>query len=154
MRWLPVGNKFARGDLVSRGKFLEGMNEDEKKQYVEDLAQYIADQRITIEVCLTSNMQTIPTLKKISDHPFGKMLAHKLSVSICTDNRLVSHTTVCKEIELALEAFPVAPDHLKDIIIYGFKRSFMVLPYAKKRDYVRQLIEYYEELEKEFSIVE
>lgn len=25
MRWLPVGNKFARGDLVSRGKFLEGM---------------------------------------------------------------------------------------------------------------------------------
>jgi len=75
-----------------------------------------------------------------------------LSVTLCTDNRLVSHTTVCDEIEKALQAFTIEPDHLKDIIIYGFKRSFMALPYARKREYVRELIDYYEALEKKFSV--
>jgi len=121
-----------------------------RKRYTEELAQYIADQRITIEVCLTSNMQTVPTIRRLKDHPFQKMLEHKMSVTLCTDNRLVSHTTVCNEIEMALGAFSISPDHLKDIIIYGFKRSFMALPYAEKREYVRELIEYYEEQEKEF----
>ena len=51
---------------IGHGTFLfaEGMIQDEsiedRGKYVERLAQYIASQRITIEVCLTSNMQTIP----------------------------------------------------------------------------------------------
>ena len=62
------------------------------------------------------------------------------------------NTTVCNEIEKALDAFVIPPDHLKDIIIYGFKRSFMALPYANKREYVRELIEYYEKVEKKFNV--
>ncbi|MBI4125227.1 MAG: adenosine deaminase family protein, partial [Deltaproteobacteria bacterium] len=145
-------DRIGHGTHLFEHHLIEGMPEDEQKRYTEELAQYIADRRITIEVCLTSNLQTIPTLKKLQAHPLAEMLAHKMSVTLCTDNRLVSHTTVCNEIEQALAAFPISPDHLKDIIIYGFKRSFMALPYARKREYVRQLIEYYEACEKEFNI--
>lgn len=145
-------DRIGHGTHLFEHHLIEGMPEEEQKRYTEELAQYIADRRITIEVCLTSNMQTIPTLKKLEAHPLAKMLSHKMSVTLCTDNRLVSHTTVCGEIEKALQAVSIAPDHLKDIIIYGFKRSFMALPYAEKRNYVRQLIDYYEACENEFFL--
>jgi adenosine deaminase len=97
-------------------------------------------------------MQTVPELKDIREHSLAKMLAHKLSLTICTDNRLVSHTTVTRELELALSNFDIPPDQLKDIIIYGFKRSFYYQPYPEKRKYVRKVIDYYEKLEKEHGV--
>jgi hypothetical protein len=75
---------------------------------VHKLADYIASQRITIEVNLTSNLQTLPHMKSVANHPLRKMLDHSLSVTICTDNRLVSNTTVTREIMLAVEHLPVA----------------------------------------------
>ncbi len=124
----------------------------DKARYVQDLVNYIAENRTTIEVCLTSNLQTSPALKHITEHSLSKMLEHKLSLTICTDNRLVSHTTVTRELKLALDNFAIAPDQLKDIIIYGFKRSFYYHPYPQKRKYVRRVIDYYEALERKFGI--
>jgi len=124
----------------------------DRKAYIQNLVNYIAENRTTIEVCLTSNLQTSPALKRIGDHSLKKMLDHRLSVTLCTDNRLVSHTTVTRELELALSAFDIPPDQLKDIIIYGFKRSFCHLPYPEKRKYVRRAIEFYERLEREHGV--
>jgi adenosine deaminase len=76
------------------------------------------------------------------------MMQHELSTSICTDNRTVSKTTVTDEILLALENFNLRPKKLKDLIVYGFKRSFFPSSYSVKRDYVRQCIDYYEKLVK------
>ena len=42
-----------------------------KEEYVERLGEYVADRRITLEVCLTSNLQTNPGMKSFSDHTFG-----------------------------------------------------------------------------------
>ena len=123
----------------------------DKHAYVENLVNYIADNRTTIEVCLTSNLQTSPQLG-IREHSLGKMLEHKLSVTLCTDNRLVSHTSVTKELSLALDNFDIPPDQLKDIIVYGFKRSFYYHRYPEKRKFVRRVINYYEKLEKQFGI--
>jgi adenosine deaminase len=125
----------------------------DRNAYIRNLVNYIAENRTTIEVCLTSNLQTSPALTRIGDHSLKKMLDHRLSVTLCTDNRLVSHTTVTRELELALESFDIPPDQLKDIIIYGFKRSFCHLPYPEKRKYVRRAIEYYERLEREYGVV-
>lgn len=124
---------------------------EERRRYVQALAQYIADQRITIELCLTSNLQTIPGMT-LAKHPFGKMLESKLSATFCTDNRLVSHTTVTDEIAKAAEAFSITTSRLKDLIIYGFKRSFYPGGYIDKRKYVRQVIDTYERLEKEHAL--
>ena len=124
----------------------------DRKAYIESLVNYLAENRTTIEVCLTSNLQTSPSLKSVQDHSVRKMLDHKLSLSFCTDNRLVSDTSVTRELRLALDNLVIPPDQLKDIIVYGFKRSFYYHPYPQKRKWVRKIIDYYEALEKRFGV--
>jgi adenosine deaminase len=115
----------------------------DRHAYVDRLAQFIADKRITIEVCLTSNQQTVPELADdLSKHPFGEMRKRRLSTTFCTDNRLVSRTTVSREIARAVEAFALTPREVRDMLIYGFKRSFYPGTYLEKRTYVRQVIDY------------
>ncbi len=118
----------------------------DKEKYVDELSQYIADRRVTIEVCLTSNLQTNAALKSLEQHSFKKMIERELSTTICTDNRTVSKTTVTNEIKLALQNFDLNPKTLKNTIVYGFKRSFFPDQYGKKREYVRKCIDYYEKL--------
>jgi adenosine deaminase len=115
----------------------------DRKRYVENLAEFIADKRITIEVCLTSNQQTVPELSAdLRLHPFGEMRRRRLSTTFCTDNRLVSHTSVSHEIARAVEAFALTPQEVRDSLIYGFKRSFYPGSYLEKRAYVRQAINF------------
>ncbi len=83
-----------------------------------------------------------------------EMLNRRLSVTLCTDNRLVSNTSVTNEIKIASEAFRLDTETLKDIIIYGFKRSFYPGSYLEKRTYVRQIIDYYEEVADQFRVRE
>jgi adenosine deaminase len=115
----------------------------DRKAYVESLAQFIADKRVTIEICLSSNQQTVPELADdLSKHPFGEMRKRKLSTTFCTDNRLVSDTTVSREITRAVEAFSLSDREVRDMLIYGFKRSFFPGTYLEKREYVRRVIDY------------
>ena len=114
------------------------------------LVDYIASRRITLEVCPTSNLQTIPAITSVADHPLRKMLDANLSVSICTDNRLVSRTSVSRELELVCASLPVTPARLRNIILAGFKGSFFPGPYNDKRALVRQVINRYDALEKQY----
>lgn len=118
----------------------------DREGYCQALAQYIADRRTTIEVCITSNLQTNPDIGSVENHAFRQMLDAKLSATLCTDNRLVSHTSVTREYELATEAFSMTEAQLRNTIIYGFKRSFYPGSYSEKRAYVRQIIDYYEQV--------
>ncbi len=124
----------------------------DRAKYVRDLANYIADRRITVEVCLTSNMQTNPRFADIRNHSLALMLEHGLSVTFCTDNRLVSNTSVCSELRLALDNFRISASRFKDIVIYGFKRSFRFGSYADKRTYVRSCIDWYEKVAREHGV--
>ncbi len=117
--------------------------------YVGELAQYISDRRITVEVCLTSNQQTNPAYRDLKKHPFGRMMQHKLSATLCTDNRTVSNTTMTDEIHKAVTTFDLGLDDLKNILVYGFKRSFFPDVYSRKRVYVRACMEYFERLVKQ-----
>ncbi|MCA8943596.1 MAG: adenosine deaminase family protein [Planctomycetes bacterium] len=134
-------------DRIGHGTWLLSPNRihdqgiKDKKGYVEKLANYVADRRITLEVCLTSNQQTIPEMRDdLSKHPFKRMRKARISVTLCTDNRLVSRTTVTDEVVKAVDTFKLKPRELKDVLIYGFKRSFYPGPYHEKRDYVRQVL--------------
>lgn len=122
----------------------------DKSKYINDLCDYIAARRITIEICLTSNLQTNPSVKEIKNHTFKKMMEHKLCTAFCTDNRTVSKTNVTNEILIALENFDFSAKSLKDCIIYGFKRSFFPHSYSERRKYVRQCIDYYDRIIKEY----
>ncbi len=116
------------------------------QQYVDRLCRYIADNRVTIEVCITSNLQTNPAIGNPKNHAFGKMLEAKLSATICTDNRLVSHTTVTNELEIAINTFNMTANQIHDTIVYGFKRCFFPAPYTERRTYVRQVLNYYDKV--------
>ena len=145
-------DRIGHGLRLFRTDMIYSPDVTDRERYVADLANYIADKRITVEVCLTSNLQTCPDLKSVRDHSLGRMLDMNLSLSICTDNRLVSNTTVTREIERAIEGFAITPKQLKNIMVYGFKRSFFYRSYQEKRQYVRQIIDYYEALERQFGM--
>jgi adenosine deaminase len=142
-------------DRIGHGYFL--FNADmvtdpsiaDPQAYVQKLAQFIADRRVTIEVCLTSNLQTNSNLRDMREHRFAAMRAAKLSTAICTDNRLVSRTTVTDEMSLAVNLFDLSLKDLRHVLIYGFKRGFFPGTYVEKRAYVRSVIDYYESLEPE-----
>ena len=118
----------------------------DKKKYIKDLASFIADKRTVIEVCLTSNMQTNPDLKNIKDHKFKDMLENRMATTICTDNRLVSNTTVTNEYRLAVDNFDIPLKRLKDIVAYGFKKSFYPGSYVEKRQYAKQVMHYFDKI--------
>jgi adenosine deaminase len=122
----------------------------DRNRYVESLVQFIADRRVTVETCLTSNMQTIPELTDLKDHAVASMLDHRMSVTFCTDNRLISNTDVTTEVFKAVTAFDIDEKRLRDAVITGFKRSFFPGTYAMKRHYVRQIIDYYHKTAKRF----
>jgi adenosine deaminase len=113
----------------------------DRPTYIRNLVRYVADRRITLEVCLTSNQQTIPEFRNaLHKHPFGRMRRERLSVSLCTDNRLVSRTTVTDEVMKAVETFDLTPRGLKEVLTYGFKRSFFPAAYHVKRAYVKKVL--------------
>jgi adenosine deaminase len=144
-------NRIGHGTYLFATELVDVTSPSQKEKYVKNLAEYISSSRITVEVCLTSNLQTIPSIQRPQDHPLGRMIAEKLSLTICTDNRLVSHTSVCEEILKIIHNFTLNPEDLKNMIVYGFKRSFSSMPYPEKRLYVRQVINYYEKIEREFQ---
>ena len=124
----------------------------DKKKYLNDLISFVADKRTTIEVCLTSNLQTNPDIKDIKQHNFRHMLANRMSLTICTDNRLVSDTNVSREFQLAVDNFDIQFKHLKDVVAYGFKKSFYHGSYIEKRNYAKRVMQYFDEVAKKHGV--
>ena len=146
---------FSQADRIGHGYHLFSPDKIQSKKvrdsrgYTDALIRYIGNRRLTIEVCISSNMQTNPEIGAVSQHHFRHMLDEKLSVTLCTDNRLVSHTTVTKEYQIALENFAITAKDLRNIVTYGFKRSFFSGTYTEKRQFVRQSIDYFDKVWKE-----
>ncbi len=140
-------NRIGHGTFLFAEEMIQDKAIENPAAFVQHLAEYIATQRITIEVCPTSNLQTNPKIKSIATHPLKKMLQQTLSVSICTDNRLVSRTTVTNEILQVARELNITRKQLRNIILAGFKGSFFPGSYMEKRDYVRRVINRYDQLE-------
>jgi adenosine deaminase len=140
-------NRIGHGTFLFAHEMVADSNIENPQAFVQYLSEYIANQRITIEVCPTSNLQTIPDIKDIAHHPVRKMIEQSLSVSIATDNRLVSRTTVTDEITKVATELKLSRRQLRNIILAGFKGSFFPGSYLEKRDYVRKVINRFEELE-------
>lgn len=143
-------NRIGHGTHLFDADMIKDRKVKNKKTYVENLANYIASERIGLEVCLTSNLQTLPEIKSVARHPVREMIKRGLSVSISTDNRLVSNTTVSKELELLAKHIPLTEKEFKNIIIAGFKGAFFPGSYIQKRQFVRRVINRYDELAKKY----
>lgn len=113
----------------------------------EALLAYVNDHRIGIEVCLTSNVQT-GAVTDLSSHPFGDYMRRGLRVSLNTDNRLISNTTVSQEISLACRTFDLDCFDLRRVLINGFKSAF--LPHPVKVDLMHDVVATIDEVFSEF----
>jgi adenosine deaminase len=150
-RWDMIGAGEGRGGRP-KSKEVE-LTEAQKREYVENLTRYLGTMRICMEVCLSSNLQTMPELNgDVHNHPARKMIEEGLAVTFCTDNMLVSHTSMPKELEMAVNAFELSAGQLRNLVFNGFKRSFMAKRYRTKRDYNRRVISFYKRIEREFGI--
>jgi len=89
-----------------------------------DLLNYVNDHRIPLEICLTSNIQT-KAASSFETHPLKFYYDYGLRVTINTDNRLISDTTVTKELHLAARYADWNMNDLKTVIVAGFKSAFM-----------------------------
>ena len=101
-----------------------------------DLLRYVRDHRVPLEMCLSSNIQT-RAVRSFAEHPCGDYFRQGLRVTLNTDNRLMSATTVSEEIALAAKAFKFSPYEIKRIILNGFKSAF--LPYPQKARLLREV---------------
>ena len=111
----------------------------------EDLMAFINDHRIALEICLKSNIQT-RSISSLKNHPFKYYFDQHLRVTLNTDNRLISNTTLSEEYYLAAETFNLTMQDIRTIIINGFKSAF--LPHNERRDLIKTVVD---ELESEFS---
>jgi adenosine deaminase len=108
-----------------------------------DLLEYVNDHRIPLEMCITSNVHTGLIASK-EEHPFREYFDRGLRVTLNTDNRLMSQTSMSKEIALACETFDLTIYDLRKILISGFKSAF--LPVERKRQMLRAAISELDEL--------
>jgi len=106
---------------------------DGKAVKLGDLAQYVLDKRIPLELCLLSNVHTGAT-PSLPQHPFKILYQEKFRVTLNTDNRLMSDTTMTKEFEAAAETFGLGLDDFEKITINAMKSAF--LPYHQRIDVI------------------
>ncbi len=93
------------------------------------LAQYVLDKRIPLEICLTSNVDT-GAVKSLEEHPFGILHAYRFRVTLNTDDKLMSNTTMTKEFKIAHQVFKLRLEDLEKITINSMKSAF--IPYNKR----------------------
>ena len=89
-----------------------------------DLLNYVNDHRIPIECCPSSNVQT-GAVEDMASHPFKFYLDFGIRVTINTDNRLITDTTVTKELKIVAQQFKLTAKDIRNILVGGFKSAFL-----------------------------
>lgn len=88
------------------------------------LTQYVNDRRIGLEICLTSNVHT-GAASSYEDHPLRRYFDRGMNVSLNTDNRLMSGTTLTDEYLYAAKYLDFNFDELCTLALNGFESSFL-----------------------------
>jgi adenosine deaminase len=102
-----------------------------------DLAQYVLDKRIPLELCLLSNVH-VGAARSLAEHPFKLFYQEKFRVTLNTDNRLMSNTSMTKEFEAARDTFGLTMDDFERITINAMKSAF--LPYDRRCEFIYSVI--------------
>ncbi|MFI6981760.1 adenosine deaminase [Embleya sp. NPDC050154] len=101
------------------------------------LAAYVRDKRIPLEMCPTSNLQT-GAATSYADHPIGLLRRLYFRVTVNTDNRLMSGTSMTREFEHLVEAFGYGLDDLAWFTVNAMKSAF--LPFDERLAMINEVI--------------
>lgn len=89
-----------------------------------ELMQYVNDRRIGLEICLTSNVQT-HAAKSYESHPVREYFDRGMNLTLNTDNRLMSGTTLTDEYVFAAKYLDFTLDELCTLALNGFESAFL-----------------------------
>ena len=88
------------------------------------LAAYVRDKRIPLELCPHSNIQT-GAATSIGEHPIGLLTRLRFRVTVNTDNRLMSGTSMTNELAALVEAFGYDLGDLQWFTVNAMKSAFL-----------------------------
>ncbi len=91
------------------------------------LAAYVRDRRIPLELCPTSNVNT-GVVGSIAEHPIGMLRRLRFRVTVNTDNRLMSDTSMTNEMLQLADAFGWGLDDFEWLTINAVKSAFAPFP--------------------------
>ncbi len=100
-----------------------------------DLLNYVNDHRIPIETCPSSNLQT-GSVADFASHPLKFYFDFGLRVTVNTDNRLITDTTITKELSIVHREMGFTLPDVCTLLVQGFKSAF--LPFREKQDLLRE----------------
>ncbi len=101
-----------------------------------DLLHYVNDHRIPLECCPSSNVQT-GAVTSLATHPLSRYFNLGLRVTVNTDNRLITKTSVTEELYRVHREMHVSFDDIKMMVVSGFKSAF--LPFHDKQAALRRV---------------
>ncbi|MEM7152142.1 MAG: adenosine deaminase [Myxococcota bacterium] len=101
-----------------------------------DLLHYVVDHRIPLECCPKSNVQT-GAVEGLGSHPMRLYFNLGARVTVNTDNRLITDTTVSEEMHLMHSEMGFSLEDLHQVILNGFKSAF--LPFHEKRRFLEKI---------------
>jgi adenosine deaminase len=101
------------------------------------LAAYVRDRRIPLELCPTSNVGT-GVCSSIAEHPIGMLRRLRFRVTLNTDNRLMSDTSMSNEMRQVVDAFGWGLDDLEWVTINSMKSAFA--PFPERLDIINRVI--------------
>jgi adenosine deaminase len=87
------------------------------------LASFVRDRRVALEMCPTSNVHT-GVAPSVAEHPIGLLTRLRFRVTVNTDNRLMSSTTMSEEMDKLVDAFGWGWDELEWLTINAMKSAF------------------------------
>lgn len=101
------------------------------------LAAYIRDRRIPLEICPTSNLQT-GAASTIAEHPIGVLSKLRFRVTVNTDNRLMSRTSMSKEMHQLVQAFGWTLADLQRVTVNAMKSAF--IPFEERLRIIEEVV--------------
>lgn len=101
------------------------------------LAAILRDKRIPLELCPSSNVQT-GAVNSIAEHPFDLLARSRFRVTVNTDNRLMSDTTMSQEMSRLSEAFGYGWSDLERFTINAMKSAF--IPFDERLEIIDDVI--------------
>ncbi|MET7575423.1 adenosine deaminase [Streptomyces sp. NPDC005492] len=101
------------------------------------LAGWVRDRRIALEMCPTSNLQT-GAATSIAEHPITALKDLGFRVTLNTDNRLVSGTTMTREMSLLVEDAGWTVEDLRTVTVNALKSAF--IPYDERKALIEDVV--------------
>jgi len=89
-----------------------------------DLLAYVTNNRIPLEVCLSSNVQSC-VVENLNQHPFRFYMTEGVRICLNTDNTLFADTSPVRELRLAVDTFDLTLLEAEHLLINGFKSAFL-----------------------------